>query len=75
MKKNLNSEALGQIRGGSLHDNDLAGKLVYLGTDYIHDGCGGSIQNVGSLTKNCICSKCGESHYFLLLFDFTRQKR
>ena len=75
MKKNLNSESLGQISGGSLHDNDLAGNLVYLGTVYIHNGCGGSIMNIGSLKKNCICSKCGESHFFLLSFNYTKQKR
>ena len=36
---------------------------------YYHKDCGGEIQNAWNPFSDCVCSKCGETHYFLLSFD------
>ncbi len=36
---------------------------------YYHRGCDGEILNAGNPFSDCVCSKCGETHYFLLSFD------
>lgn len=42
---------------------------------YIHSTCGGKIENVGNLIKNCRCTKCGEEHYTCFSFDYTEIDR
>lgn len=42
---------------------------------YIHNNCGGKIENVGNLIKMCRCRKCGEEHYTCFSFDYSEFER
>lgn len=37
---------------------------------FYHKNCGGKILNVGNPFQECVCSKCGETHYLCRSFDY-----
>lgn len=41
--------------------------------EYVHNGCGGHIRNVGNPFASCFCDKCGETHYWHFSFDYTEE--
>ena len=52
-----------------------AGSAIMMSTHafsvFIHNNCGGEILNVGNPFFSCVCSKCGETHYWHYSFDYT----
>ena len=53
-----------KVTGGIAYS---AGNYSY--TIWRHKNCGGEILNVGDPFHSCVCSKCGETHYWHYSFD------
>lgn len=73
-KQALNDQELLSVSGGYpliIVEPEAPGERY----TYIHNTCGGKIENVGNLIKNCRCSKCGEEHYTCFSFDYTEIER
>lgn len=55
---------------------EVVGGSAYMGPNYSysvfrHNNCGGEILNVGDPFASCVCSRCGETHYWHYSFDYT----
>lgn len=52
----------------------IGGSAIMMSTHafdvYIHKNCGGEILNVGNPFASCVCSKCGETHYWHYSFEY-----
>lgn len=66
-RQTLNDKQLQKAKG--------AGPFFIVESDYpsliethYHANCGGVIKNVGDPFSRCVCSKCGEKHYFITGF-------
>ena len=45
----------------------------YADVVFIHKNCGGEILHVGNPFSSCVCSICGETHYWLYSFDYIEE--
>lgn len=61
----LSEDELKEVMGGSALMMDNHAFDVYR-----HKNCGGEILNVGDPFSSCVCSKCGETHYWHYSFDY-----
>ena len=63
----LNDTELENVTGGApffIVESDYPS----LTETHYHADCGGVIENVGDPLHCCVCSKCGEEHYFISYF-------
>lgn len=63
------------LNDAQLQNTTGSGPFFIVESDYpsltethYHANCGGVIQNVGDPFACCVCSKCGEKHYFISWF-------
>ena len=70
LNRELSDRELQSVNGGGyvfiVEPEAPGGRYVY-----IHNTCGGKIENVNNPFKCCRCSKCGEEHYTCFSFDYT----
>ena len=66
--KELKDNEANKIIGGA-----ALGAGTYAYTVYIHDNCGGEIENVRIFWASCECSKCHETHYWLSDFKYHKE--
>ena len=64
----LSEDELKEVVGGAALSGGSYADVVF-----IHKNCGGEILHVGNPFSSCVCSICGETHYWHFSFDFTKE--
>ena len=76
MKNTVKDQELKKVNGGLGYDYHEMIEIFANRVYYVHNNCGGHIQNVGAIGSGmCYCDKCGERHLFHWMFSYTTQDK